>query len=159
MFCAEWRVLQLLNDEANAAFVQARLDARYRHALLDEFQDTNPLQWQILQAWLAAYSDAARPSVFLVGDPKQSIYRFRRAEPRLFASAADFLVERFAAARLTQDATRRNAPAIIDVLSLSMMQSRMKAVVVITSTAATRPRPSARGIRRCEMAALSTAAS
>ncbi|MBI2306554.1 MAG: UvrD-helicase domain-containing protein [Rhodocyclales bacterium] len=114
---AEWRVLQLLNDEASAAFVQARLDARYRHVLLDEFQDTNPLQWQILQAWLAAYSDAARPSVFLVGDPKQSIYRFRRAEPRLFAAAADFLGERFAAVRLMQDATRRNAPAIIDVVN------------------------------------------
>ncbi|MBW7900489.1 MAG: UvrD-helicase domain-containing protein [Rhodocyclaceae bacterium] len=114
---AEWRVLQLLADEASAAFVQARLDARYRHVLLDEFQDTNPLQWQILLAWLAAYDDAARPSVFLVGDPKQSIYRFRRAEPRLFACAADFLGERFAAARLTQDATRRNAPAIVDAVN------------------------------------------
>ncbi len=114
---AEWRVLEMLNDEASAAFVQARLDARYRHVLLDEFQDTNPLQWQILLAWLAAYSDAVRPSVFLVGDPKQSIYRFRRAEPRLFACAADFLTANFAAARLTQDATRRNAPAIVDVVN------------------------------------------
>ncbi|HEX5801720.1 MAG TPA: UvrD-helicase domain-containing protein [Azospira sp.] len=114
---AEWRVLQMLTDEASAAFVQARLDARYRHVLLDEFQDTNPLQWQILQAWLAAYTDAARPTVFLVGDPKQSIYRFRRAEPRLFTSAADFLVRQFAAARLMQDTTRRNAPAIIDVVN------------------------------------------
>ncbi|MFC5300521.1 UvrD-helicase domain-containing protein [Azospira restricta] len=114
---AEWRVLGMLNDEASAAFVQARLDARYRHVLLDEFQDTNPLQWQILQAWLAAYSDAARPSVFLVGDPKQSIYRFRRAEPRLFACATEFLAAHFAAARLTQDATRRNAPAIVDVVN------------------------------------------
>ncbi len=114
---AEWRVLQLLTDEASAAYIQARLDARYRHVLLDEFQDTNPLQWQILQAWLAAYTDASRPSVFLVGDPKQSIYRFRRAEPRLFATAADFLVERFAAVRLTQDVTRRNAPPIIEVVN------------------------------------------
>jgi ATP-dependent helicase/nuclease subunit A len=114
---AEWRVLQLLQDEASAAFIQARLDARYRHVLLDEFQDTNPLQWQILLAWLEAYTDAVRPSVFLVGDPKQSIYRFRRAEPRLFATASDFLVRHFAAARLTQDQTRRNAPAIVEVVN------------------------------------------
>ena len=114
---AEWRVLQLLRDEETAAFLQARLDARFSHVLLDEFQDTNPLQWQILLAWLDAYSDAARPGVFLVGDPKQSIYRFRRAEPKLFAAAADFLQHNFAAARCTQDSTRRNAQPIIDVVN------------------------------------------
>lgn len=114
---AEWRVLQLLQDDSSAAFIQARLDARYRHVLLDEFQDTNPLQWQILLAWLGAYTDAQRPTVFLVGDPKQSIYRFRRAEPRLFVTAADFLACHFAAARLAQDATRRNAGAIVDVIN------------------------------------------
>ena len=114
---AEWTVLRLLRDEATAAFLQARLDARYKHVLLDEFQDTNPLQWQILLAWLAAYSDAARPGVFLVGDPKQSIYRFRRAEPRLFAVARDFLVTHFAARPLEQDVTRRNAPAVVDVVN------------------------------------------
>lgn len=114
---AEWRVLQLLRDDETAAFLQARLDARYKHVLLDEFQDTNPLQWQILLAWLAAYSDAARPGVFLVGDPKQSIYRFRRAEPRLFAVAADFLEREFNAVRCEQDVTRRNAKPVIDMVN------------------------------------------
>ena len=114
---AEWRVLQLLRDEETAAFLQARLDARYSHVLLDEFQDTNPLQWQILLAWLGAYSDATRPGVFLVGDPKQSIYRFRRAEPKLFAAAAGFLQRDFSAARCEQDSTRRNAQPIIDVVN------------------------------------------
>jgi ATP-dependent helicase/nuclease subunit A len=114
---AEWNVLKLLRDEATAAFLQARLDARYSHVLLDEFQDTNPLQWQILLAWLEAYSDAARPAIFMVGDPKQSIYRFRRAEPRLFAMAAEFLQTQFGAVRCEQDATRRNAMPIIDVVN------------------------------------------
>lgn len=114
---AEWRVLQLLRDEQTAAFLQARLDARYSHVLLDEFQDTNPLQWQILLAWLGAYSDGARPTVFLVGDPKQSIYRFRRAEPKLFAAAAAFLQDEYGARRCEQDTTRRNAQAIIDVVN------------------------------------------
>ena len=114
---AEWNVLKLLRSEDTAAFLQARLDARYRHVLLDEFQDTSPLQWQILLCWLAAYSDASRPSVFLVGDPKQSIYRFRRAEPRLFLVAADFLEREFAAIRCELDSTRRNARAIVDVVN------------------------------------------
>jgi ATP-dependent helicase/nuclease subunit A len=114
---AEWNVLKLLRDEETAAFLQARLDARYSHVLLDEFQDTNPLQWQILLAWLDAYSDSSRPVVFLVGDPKQSIYRFRRAEPKLFAVAADFLTQEFAALRCEQDATRRNAQPIIEVIN------------------------------------------
>ena len=114
---AEWTVLQLLRDEATAAFLQARLDARYSHVLLDEFQDTNPLQWQILLAWLDAYSDAARPGIFLVGDPKQSIYRFRRAEPRLFSVAADYLVREYGALRREQDVTRRNARPIVDLVN------------------------------------------
>ncbi|PWF47641.1 ATP-dependent exonuclease, partial [[Kluyvera] intestini] len=80
----EWQAYRLLNDEASAAYLQTRLDARYKHILLDEFQDTNPLQWSIVRSWLRAYGgDAAQPSVFVVGDPKQSIYRFRRAEPRV----------------------------------------------------------------------------
>ncbi|MDR3299271.1 MAG: UvrD-helicase domain-containing protein [Candidatus Accumulibacter sp.] len=114
---AEWQVLRLLRDNDTAAFLQARLDARYKHVLLDEFQDTNPLQWQILRAWFDAYSDADLPRVFLVGDPKQSIYRFRRAEPRLFKVAADFLQDNFAALKLEHDATRRNAPPIVEAIN------------------------------------------
>ena len=114
----EWQVDRMLCDAERAPFVQARLDARYRHILLDEFQDTNPLQWRILQSWLAAYGeDAARPGVFVVGDPKQSIYRFRRADFRIFGHVRQWLAEHFAAARLDKDTTYRNAPALVDVVN------------------------------------------
>ncbi len=115
----EWHVANMLEDDAQAAFLQARLDARYKHILLDEFQDTNPLQWQILLAWLAAYGEdgAAQPRVFIVGDPKQSIYRFRRAEPRVFEAAARFLGERYGAVKIDNDTTRRNAPRIIEIVN------------------------------------------
>ena len=109
----EWQAYRLLNDPLQAAYLQARLDARYRHILLDEFQDTNPLQWCIVRAWLDSYgADAAAPSVFIVGDPKQSIYRFRRAEPRVFAAAQALLAAR-GAALLQTNQTRRNATEIV----------------------------------------------
>ncbi len=115
----EWQAYRLLANEEHAAYLQSRLDARYRHVLLDEFQDTNPLQWNIVQAWLKAYGDdAARPSMFVVGDPKQSIYRFRRAEPRVFSAARDALMAQ-GAAFLRTNQTRRNAIAIVDVLNAS----------------------------------------
>lgn len=115
----EWHAYRLLTDADHAAYLQSRLDSRYRHILLDEFQDTNPLQWSIVRAWLAAYGDdTQKPSVFIVGDPKQSIYRFRRAEPRVFAAARDMLCE-LGADVLRTNQTRRNATVVVDVLNES----------------------------------------
>jgi ATP-dependent helicase/nuclease subunit A len=114
----EWRSWLLLTTSDYAEYMHYRLDARYRHILLDEFQDTNPLQWQILKAWLEASAEVeSRPRVFLVGDPKQSIYRFRRAEPRLFEVGRKYLCERHGARKLEQNVTRRNAPAIVSVVN------------------------------------------
>jgi len=114
----EWRVWKLLTRSDHALYMQYKLDARYRHVLLDEFQDTNPLQWQTLKAWLdAAISSGGAPTVFLVGDPKQSIYKFRRAEARLFDLAADFLETGLGAMRLTMLQSRRNAPEIIGAVN------------------------------------------
>ncbi len=115
---AEWRVRQLVRHPDHAAYLLHRIDARYRHILVDEFQDTNPLQWQTLRAWLEASDEADRhPTVFLVGDPKQSIYRFRRAEARLFERAAQWLIDRYRAVPLGQNASRRCAPAIISMVN------------------------------------------
>jgi len=115
---AEWQAYELLVLGEHALSMQLKLDSRYRHVLLDEFQDTNALQWLVLEAWLeaAAESDAA-PTVFLVGDPKQAIYRFRRAEPRLFDVARGQLVERGQAATLEQDESRRSAQPVLDVVN------------------------------------------
>ena len=111
---AELEVARLLADEASAAAVFIKLDARWKHLLLDEFQDTNPLQWRILRAWLDAYGqDGSHPTVFLVGDPKQSIYRFRRAEPRLFQAAGAWLAEHYGARHFPQNETRRCAPRVV----------------------------------------------
>jgi ATP-dependent helicase/nuclease subunit A len=109
---------QLMLSTDTAAYLQARLDAKYKHLLIDEFQDTNPIQWQILLSWLNAYEqDESKPSVFLVGDPKQSIYRFRRADVRLFAQAKVYLEKHFDAAVHPFNETRRNSPAVLNAVN------------------------------------------
>ncbi|MGV3741239.1 MAG: UvrD-helicase domain-containing protein, partial [Burkholderiaceae bacterium] len=121
----EWHAYCLMNDPAHAAYLQSRLDARYKHILLDEFQDTNPLQWRVVQSWLEAYGgDHQQPSVFIVGDPKQSIYRFRRAEPRVFTAAAEML-QATGADMLRTSQTRRNAKAIVEALNNSFTANRI----------------------------------
>lgn len=68
-----------------------RLDSRIDHLLLDEFQDTAPVQWRILNNLadqILAEATGER-SLFVVGDVKQSIYSWREAEPRLFSSLKD----------------------------------------------------------------------
>lgn len=115
----EFNAYQLMSDQDTAVYLQARLDARFQHILIDEFQDTNPLQWQILKAWLDAYSDGTsdKPKVFLVGDPKQSIYRFRRADARLFEIAKSYLNNHFNALTINHSETRRNPPEIVELIN------------------------------------------
>ncbi|MBI3223358.1 MAG: UvrD-helicase domain-containing protein [Nitrosomonadales bacterium] len=114
----EWQLCHLLQQSEHAETMQYKLDSRYRHVLLDEFQDTNPLQWQILRAWFdASVAVDSQPTVFVVGDPKQSIYRFRRADARLFGVAREYLQEHFAAATLGNSLTRRNAQPVVDAVN------------------------------------------
>jgi ATP-dependent helicase/nuclease subunit A len=121
----ETAALSLLGDELLSGWVQQRLDARIRHLLIDEFQDTNPLQWQALWSWLSAYGGAGTaPSVFIVGDPKQSIYRFRRAEPQVFKAAQRFVRQGLDGELLSCDHTRRNAQRVISTVNAAMGAAR-----------------------------------
>ncbi|HSI53735.1 MAG TPA: UvrD-helicase domain-containing protein, partial [Ramlibacter sp.] len=118
----------MLSDPVLSGWVQERLDARIRHLLVDEFQDTNPLQWQALHAWLSGYAGAGGevPGVFIVGDPKQSIYRFRRAEPQVFKAAQAFIAD-LGGDRLSCDHTRRNSLAVIATVNAVMAQAQEQA--------------------------------
>ena len=125
----ERAALTMLADPVLSGWVQERLDARVSHLLIDEFQDTNPLQWQALHAWLSGYAGAGgstgsaaggAPGVFIVGDPKQSIYRFRRAEPQVFRAAQEFVADALGGDRLSCDHTHRNAPVIMATVNAVM---------------------------------------
>jgi ATP-dependent helicase/nuclease subunit A len=65
------------------------LDRRIEHILVDEFQDTSHLQWDLLERLTAGWEAHDGRSLFIVGDPMQSIYRFRDADLALFGQAAE----------------------------------------------------------------------
>ena len=118
----------LLSDPVLAGWVQERLDQQVRHLLIDEFQDTNALQWQALHAWLSSYAGAGGdgPRVFIVGDPKQSIYRFRRAEPQVFTAAQEFIARELQGDRLACDHTHRNAPRVLEAVNTVMLAAQQE---------------------------------
>lgn len=76
------RCHQLIATDAD---VRQRLARHYRFALVDEFQDTDPLQWEIIRPLVSQDGEIAADKLFIVGDPKQSIYSFREADVTVFA--------------------------------------------------------------------------
>ena len=112
----EWHAYRLLNHPEHAHWIQYKLDQRIDHLLIDEFQDTNPTQWRLVLPLLqeiAAGGERQR-SLFIVGDAKQSIYRFRRGNPRLLTCAADWMQQHLGAPRVHLDHSWRSSPLIMD---------------------------------------------
>lgn len=83
------RTARLLSENSMAKWVLFRLDGGIDHILVDEAQDTSPAQWQVIERLADEFTagDGARPgarSLFVVGDPKQSIYSFQGADIAVF---------------------------------------------------------------------------
>ena len=89
------RALDLLRNMGEFSQSRYRLEYRYHHVLVDEFQDTSRAQWELIslliQAWGEGAGLASQPSIFIVGDRKQSIYRFRDAEVGVLREAARYI--------------------------------------------------------------------
>jgi ATP-dependent helicase/nuclease subunit A len=91
------RAVSLLERMDEFAQSRFRLESRYHHVLVDEFQDTSRMQWTLVSLLIRSWGEGVGvaqdapldPSLFVVGDRKQSIYRFRDAEVRLIDEAAD----------------------------------------------------------------------
>src|SRR5262249_20278501 len=92
------RARDLVRDDAG---VRGQLQERWTHIFVDEFQDTDPLQAELLLLLAAAHPGerdwrrvrTVPGKLFVVGDPKQSIYRFRRADVALYESVKRQLVD------------------------------------------------------------------
>ncbi|SMX32537.1 double-strand break repair helicase AddA [Maliponia aquimaris] len=100
------RARDLLNDAGVAEWVLYRLDGGIDHILVDEAQDTSPVQWQVIDRLAQEFTSGqgaradTRRTIFVVGDKKQSIYSFQGADPSEF----DRMREDFAARLARTDA-------------------------------------------------------
>ena len=83
---------RLLHESINKEFLYFKIDSRFRHILLDEFQDTATLQFLLLKPLIdevvAGHGSSEFRSFFYVGDTKQSLYRFRGGVEELFDAVA-----------------------------------------------------------------------
>ena len=82
------RALTALGSAGAPSDLALHLDYRIRHLLVDEFQDTSPTQVELLERLTAGWQADDGRTLFVVGDPMQSIYRFRAADVGLFLRAA-----------------------------------------------------------------------
>lgn len=93
------RAAALLNDADVTAWVLYRLDGGIDHILVDEAQDTSPAQWRVIESLAQEFltGEGARSSqkrtIFVVGDPKQSIYSFQGADPAEFTRMREIFRE------------------------------------------------------------------
>jgi ATP-dependent exoDNAse (exonuclease V) beta subunit len=115
------RARDLVRDNLS---VRKELQQRFTHIFVDEFQDTDPLQAEILM--LLASTDPAMSDwrqvtptpgkLFIVGDPKQAIYRFRRADVGLYNQVKDLLVHR-GAVKVDLSTSFRSVPSIQNLVN------------------------------------------
>ena len=98
------KVTGLIGRPGIADWILYKLDGGIDHILIDEAQDTNPEQWQVIKTLANEFfvgegrSDTAR-TIFAVGDVKQSIYSFQRADPKEFVSNRRLFEKKSAAAK------------------------------------------------------------
>ncbi|OJU30973.1 MAG: double-strand break repair helicase AddA [Alphaproteobacteria bacterium 65-37] len=117
---------RLLEGAGNAAWVLYKLDGGIDHVLVDEAQDTNPDQWevirQITEEFFAGESAVERPrTVFAVGDTKQSIFGFQRADPRKLAEMRNRFAEKSEVAQkpfvpIQLTVSFRSTPAVLEAV-------------------------------------------
>ena len=115
--------LAILSDPEISPWILFRLDERIDHILVDEAQDTSPIQWEIVEKLAEEFTaghgqkENTYRTVFAVGDEKQSIYGFQGAEPERFQIMRDYFQEKFTDFDQQQLAySFRSSKAILDVV-------------------------------------------
>ncbi len=99
-----------------------KLDASISHILIDEFQDTSQIQIQLIQKLTLGWSPGDGRTLFLVGDPMQSIYRFRKADVGLFLQVAQTGINDLPLEKLTLTENFRSRAGVVDWVNQSFRQ-------------------------------------
>jgi len=108
------RAIAALGDELDPSELGLRLDYRIRHLLVDEFQDTSPAQIELLERLTAGWQLDDGRTLFAVGDPMQSIYRFRKADVGLFLRVAERGIGALRLTPLRLSRNNRSCPQVVD---------------------------------------------
>ncbi len=106
--------LTALGDEDSPTDIALSLDYQIKHILIDEFQDTSHVQFRLIEKLVAGWQQDDKRTLFLVGDPMQSIYRFRQAEVGLFIRARQQGIAGVKLQPLTLSSNFRSQSAIVD---------------------------------------------
>ncbi|RLA68447.1 MAG: RecB-like helicase [Epsilonproteobacteria bacterium] len=105
---------RLLHESISKEFLYFKIDAKFKHILLDEFQDTSTLQFLLLKPLIdeifAGHGQSEFKSFFYVGDTKQSLYRFRGGVEELF----DKVAQRYAVDVLPMDTNYRSSKHVVE---------------------------------------------
>lgn len=116
------RAISALGDEFDPTELGLRLDYRIRHLLVDEFQDTSPMQIELLKRLTAGWQPNDGRTLFAVGDPMQSIYRFRKADVSLFLRVAKTGIGELHLTPLRLSRNNRSCPAVVDWINAHFPQ-------------------------------------
>jgi ATP-dependent helicase/nuclease subunit A len=133
------KTIQLLGH-GGVHWVQYKLDGGIDHILVDEAQDTNPDQWDIVNALSDEFYDGTSTrekqdrTTFVVGDEKQSIFSFQRADPRVFDTTKHRLEKRVKDAQLGFDdvpmqTSFRSAPSVLKLVDAVFKSPEMRSGV------------------------------
>lgn len=104
-------LLQTMKEALQNPAFSDKVSKRYRAVIIDEFQDTDPVQWEIFQH---LFLQNGRPHVYLVGDPKQAIYSFRQGDIYTYLKAGNALGKENHA---TLDTNYRSSPQLVSALN------------------------------------------
>ncbi len=107
-------VLRKMNDALDRSVFLCQAQSHYHAAIIDEFQDTDPLQWQIFRRLFISHQYPWQGYLYLVGDPKQSIYSFRQADIYTYLAAAQALGD---AHCFSLDINYRSHPQLVQALN------------------------------------------
>lgn len=108
------RALAILSENDSENAVAQALDAKLQHIMIDEFQDTSPSQFSLIENLVRHWPADTLKTLFIVGDPMQSIYRFRQADVALFIRVQHEGIQAIKPKRLNLQVNFRQDPKLVD---------------------------------------------
>ena len=113
-----WLCYKKLSQLEDDNWIFYKISNSIDHLLIDEFQDTNFIQWKIIKIILESIKNISNSHSFtIVGDSKQSIYGFRGSEPKIFEICKKFSKEKFSAKEIELKESRRSCISIVSYVN------------------------------------------